>query len=75
MRPSMEISLYSRVPYALLLNCASRIFSRLRAAFTRAQALMHFGCFGRRHAPDILHGVESFGQTRASKAHKSRRSM
>ena len=31
MRPSMEISLYSRVPYALLLNCASRIFSRLRA--------------------------------------------
>ena len=29
MRPSMLISLYSRVPYALLLNCASRMRSLL----------------------------------------------
>ena len=44
MRPSMEISLYSRVPYALLLNCASRI-AQLAAPHThpRHQAIMlHF---------------------------------
>ena len=37
MRPSMEISLYSRVPYALLLNWASLIFRRLHALHSKSQ--------------------------------------
>ena len=37
MRPSMEISLYSRVPYALLLNWASLIFRRLQAPHSKPQ--------------------------------------
>ena len=44
MRPSMEISLYSRVPYALLLNWASLIFRRLQAPYSNPQAMCRQAC-------------------------------
>ena len=44
MRPSMEISLYSRVPYALLLNWASLIFRRLQTPHSNPQTMCRQAC-------------------------------